>query len=146
MSFNTRARWRPDRRQASQGQRIPVDAGCTPRRELKATTVRVQALSINQIKFNGRNSRTHSAKQIRQVANSIVAFGFTTPLLVTEDGKLIAGDRDASRPPLPVERLVFGSHAPYFPCESAVFKLFESPLSLEQLHLLMHASARRFMG
>jgi DNA modification methylase len=92
MSFNTRARWRPDRRQASQGQRIPVDAGCTPRRELKATTVRVQALSINQIKFNGRNSRTHSAKQIRQVANSIVAFGFTTPLLVTEDGKLIAGE------------------------------------------------------
>ena len=47
---------------------------------------------IRQIKLNRRNSRTHSAKQIRQIANSIVAFGFTNPLLVTEDGKLIAGE------------------------------------------------------
>jgi len=45
--------------------------------ELKATTV--QSLSIRQIKLNQRNSRTHSAKQIRQIANSIVAFGFTNP-------------------------------------------------------------------
>jgi len=63
-----------------------------PRRGLEGTTVRVQALSINQIKLNGRNSRTHSGKQIRQIANSIVAFGFTNPLLVTEDGTLIAGE------------------------------------------------------
>ena len=54
--------------------------------------MRVRALSIRQIKLNPRNSRTHSAKQIRQLANSIVAFGFTSPLLVTEDGELIAGE------------------------------------------------------
>ena len=53
-----------------------------------ATTV--QSLSIRQIKLNQRNSRTHSAKQIRQIANSIMAFGFTNPLLITEDGTLIA--------------------------------------------------------
>jgi ParB-like chromosome segregation protein Spo0J len=52
----------------------------------------VEALSINQIKLNRRNSRTHSAKQIRQIANSIIAFGFTNPLLVTQDGTLIAGE------------------------------------------------------
>src|SRR3984893_1016994 len=52
----------------------------------------VQAISISQIKPNRRNSRTHSAKQIRQIANSIVAFGFTNPLLVTEDGTLLAGE------------------------------------------------------
>jgi ParB-like chromosome segregation protein Spo0J len=68
------------------------NSGCTPRCELKAMNVRVQALSISQIKLNRRNSRTHSAKQIRQIANSIVAFGFTNPLLVTEDGTLIAGE------------------------------------------------------
>src|SRR6266478_5815718 len=90
MRFNTRERWRPDRGQASKGQRRPGNAGCTPRRELKAVNVRVQTLSISQIKPNRRNSRTHSAKQIRQLANSIVAFGYTNPLLVTEDGKLIA--------------------------------------------------------
>ena len=54
--------------------------------------MRVQALPISQIKLNPRNSKTHPAKQIRQIANSIVAFGFTNPLLVTEDGTLIAGE------------------------------------------------------
>ena len=51
----------------------------------------VQAIPISQVKPNSRNSRTHSAKQIRQIANSIVAFGFRNPLLVSEDGELIAG-------------------------------------------------------
>ena len=54
--------------------------------------VRVQMLPISHIKLNPRNSRTHSAKQTRQIANSIMAFGFTNPLLVTEDGTLIAGE------------------------------------------------------
>ena len=71
---------------------MPGDSACTPRYEVKATNVRVQALSISQIKLNRRNSRTHSARQIRQIANSIVAFGFTNPLLITEDGTLIAGE------------------------------------------------------
>jgi DNA modification methylase len=64
----------------------------TPRCEPKATNVQVQALPIDQIKVNRRNARTHSAKQIRQIANSIAAFGFTHPLLVNEDGTLIAGE------------------------------------------------------
>jgi predicted TIM-barrel fold metal-dependent hydrolase len=60
-------------------------------------------------------------------------------------GKLIAGDRDNRRPPLPVERIVFGSHAPYFPCESAVFKLFESPLGRPELEKVMRGNAERFL-
>jgi DNA modification methylase len=63
--------------------------GCAPRPELN---VRVQVLPISQIKLNPRNSKTHPAGQIRQIANSMVAFGFTNPLLVTEDGRLIAGE------------------------------------------------------
>src|SRR3982074_2257335 len=90
MRISSRGRWRPDRRQASKGHRMPGNSGCTPRGELKATTV--QSLSIRQIKRNRHNSRTHSAKQIRQIANSMVAFGVTNPLLVTEDGTLIAGE------------------------------------------------------
>jgi hypothetical protein len=92
MRINTRGQERPDGRQGSKGQGMPGNAGCTTRRELEGTTVRVQALSINQIKLNRRNSRTHSAKQIRQIANSMAAFGFTNPLLVNEDGTLIAGE------------------------------------------------------
>ena len=61
-------------------------------------------------------------------------------------GRLIEGKNYSYRGAIPVERLLFGSHAPYFPCESAVMKLFESPLGLEQLRLLMNANARRLMG
>src|ERR1035437_6035105 len=53
--------------------------------------MRVQQIAISQIKPNPRNARKHSAKQIRQIADSIVAFGFTNPILVGEDGELIAG-------------------------------------------------------
>lgn len=60
-------------------------------------------------------------------------------------GKLIAGDRDSGRPPLPVERIVFGSHAPYFPCEGALFKLFESPLGRPELAKVMRENAARFL-
>lgn len=37
------------------------------------------------------NSRTHSDEQISQVASSIKEFGFTNPVLIDEDGGLIAG-------------------------------------------------------
>ncbi|MEE4208924.1 MAG: site-specific DNA-methyltransferase, partial [Parvularcula sp.] len=38
-----------------------------------------------------RNARTHSKKQITQIAQSIRAFGFTNPILADPGGKLIAG-------------------------------------------------------
>lgn len=38
-----------------------------------------------------RNARTHSSKQIRQIANSIERFGFTNPVLIADDGSVIAG-------------------------------------------------------
>ena len=40
---------------------------------------------------NPRNARTHSRRQIRQIADSIRAFGFNNPVLVDEDGLIIAG-------------------------------------------------------
>ena len=91
MSFDTRGRW-PNRRHDSKGQRRLGNAGRTSRRKLRATNVSVQTWSINQIKLNPRNCRTHPGKQIDQLVNSMVAFGFTNPLLVTEDGTLIAGE------------------------------------------------------
>lgn len=38
-----------------------------------------------------RNARTHSRKQVRQIADSIRRFGFTNPVLVSDDGEIIAG-------------------------------------------------------
>ena len=38
-----------------------------------------------------RNARTHSKKQIKQIAASIEEFGFTTPVLTDAGGRIIAG-------------------------------------------------------
>ena len=38
-----------------------------------------------------RNARTHSEAQVAEIAGSIRAFGFTNPILVGEDGDVIAG-------------------------------------------------------
>jgi hypothetical protein len=52
---SARARWQPDRRPTSAGQRM---AG-----QLKAMNVRVQALSIDHTKLDRRNARTHSTNR-----------------------------------------------------------------------------------
>jgi hypothetical protein len=72
-------------------QRMAGKSDCAALRQVKAMNITVQTRSIKEIRPNLRNARTHSAKQIRQIANSIVAFGFTNPLLVSEHGELIAG-------------------------------------------------------
>ena len=38
-----------------------------------------------------RNARTHSEAQVAEIAGSIREFGFTNPVLIAEDGTLIAG-------------------------------------------------------
>lgn len=37
------------------------------------------------------NARTHSKKQLRQIADSIKRFGFTNPVLIADDNTIIAG-------------------------------------------------------
>jgi ParB-like chromosome segregation protein Spo0J len=52
------------------------------------------------------NPRTHSAKQIRQIADSIRTFGFTNPVLVDNDHGVIAGHgRIAAAKLLGIERV-----------------------------------------
>jgi len=60
-------------------------------------------------------------------------------------GRLIEGKHWSIRSQVPLERLLFGSHAPFFPCEAAVLRLFESPLEREQLLAIMHENARRLL-
>src|SRR5215212_10200708 len=38
-----------------------------------------------------RNARTHSKKQLRQIADSIERFGFTNPVLIDQDNTILAG-------------------------------------------------------
>ena len=56
---------------------------------MKASTI--EYLSVSQLNPYPRNSRTHSKKQIRQIADSIRQFGFTNPLLIDSQNVILAG-------------------------------------------------------
>jgi DNA modification methylase len=58
-------------------------------RPLGDLKVVVQPLSA--LKLNRRNARTHSPRQIRQIADSIRAFGFNNPVLVDKNNLIVAG-------------------------------------------------------
>ena len=51
----------------------------------------VERWPVDKLVPYARNSRTHSDTQVAQIAASIKEWGWTTPVLVSEDGTLIAG-------------------------------------------------------
>jgi DNA modification methylase len=46
---------------------------------------------IGDLKPNKRNARTHPKKQIREIANSILQFGFLVPIVADENGVVLLG-------------------------------------------------------
>jgi ParB-like chromosome segregation protein Spo0J len=46
---------------------------------------------LDQVKFDSANARVHSKQQIRRIASSIKALGFAVPVLINEQGVLLAG-------------------------------------------------------
>jgi ParB-like nuclease domain len=53
---------------------------------------RVQSFPISNLRPNPGNVRTHSKRQVRQIANSIQAFGCLVPALVDENNMILAGN------------------------------------------------------
>lgn len=69
---------------------------CTSRNDTVDTgiehrNVNIELASPGQLRPYPNNSRTHTRKQIRQIADSITRFGFTNPILIDDDGQIIAG-------------------------------------------------------
>lgn len=60
-------------------------------------------------------------------------------------GKMIGAAPDGAPARVPLERVMFGSHVPYFPLETAILKLIESPLNSAQLQAIMQGNARRLL-
>lgn len=50
-----------------------------------------KVLPVGALKPYERNARTHSPEQVAQLVASIKQFGFTNPLLIDEDSRIIAG-------------------------------------------------------
>jgi len=58
---------------------------------LPALPQTIEHLPIDQVLPYARNSRTHSAAQVAAVVASMREFGFTNPVLIRQDGTIIAG-------------------------------------------------------
>lgn len=52
---------------------------------------KIEYVAIGDLTPWKRNARTHSKKQIRQIAESIEVFGFTNPVLIDEARTILAG-------------------------------------------------------
>ncbi len=51
----------------------------------------IEHVPVGALQPYARNTRTHSKRQIAQIARSIERFGFTNPVLVDDDLMIIAG-------------------------------------------------------
>jgi ParB-like chromosome segregation protein Spo0J len=53
--------------------------------------LKIERLPLESLRPYRRNPRTHSPKQIQQVAASIEKFGFTNPILIDQERRVLAG-------------------------------------------------------
>lgn len=53
--------------------------------------LKIQYVEIAKLVPYARHARTHKPKQIDQIASAIRQFGFTNPILIGDDGEIIAG-------------------------------------------------------
>jgi DNA modification methylase len=55
------------------------------------TNMHMENVAVRALQPYAGNARTHSNKQIRQIARSIERFGFCNPVLIDDNGQIIAG-------------------------------------------------------
>ncbi|MDE3175176.1 MAG: ParB N-terminal domain-containing protein [Pseudomonadota bacterium] len=51
----------------------------------------IERIALARLRPWTRNARTHSRKQLRQIADSITRFGFTNPVLIDGENRILAG-------------------------------------------------------
>ncbi|HSF94225.1 MAG TPA: ParB/Srx family N-terminal domain-containing protein, partial [Thermohalobaculum sp.] len=59
-------------------------------KQLKAGDL-IRHIRPDRLRPWARNARTHSKKQLRQLADSIEEFGFTNPILIDRENMILAG-------------------------------------------------------
>ncbi len=91
----------------------------------------IELLPVGSLRPYAGNARTHSRKQIGQIAESIRRFGFTNPVLIGDDGEILAGHgrvraaKELGLTDVPVVRL---SHLT--PAERRAYVLADNKLAL----------------
>lgn len=51
----------------------------------------IRHVSISELRPRPNNARTHSPKQLRKIAASLLKFGFVSPIIADEEGNIVAG-------------------------------------------------------
>ena len=62
-----------------------------PNEQPLASHPQIEMRPVSDLRPYPRNARTHSKAQIQQIADSIERFGFTNPVLISDEGEIIAG-------------------------------------------------------
>ena len=58
---------------------------------MNSATPKIEMLAVTALRPYRGNARQHSKRQVRQIADSIERFGFTNPVLISDDGEILAG-------------------------------------------------------
>ena len=91
----------------------------------------IEHLPIGDLRPWKRNARTHSRKQIRQIADSIETFGFTNPVLVDGENSILAGHgRVAAARHLGMERVPCLRHEYMTEAQKRAYVLADNKLAL----------------
>lgn len=53
--------------------------------------LKIESISINELKSYENNSKIHDENQVRKIADSIYRFGFNNPLILDESNTIISG-------------------------------------------------------
>ena len=59
--------------------------------EAGSSRLSVMYRPLASLRANPRNARTHTKAQLRQIADSIRAFGFLNPIILDDEGVVLAG-------------------------------------------------------
>jgi hypothetical protein len=70
-------------------RRVPL--GPTSPRPAEPLDRGIEQVPINALRPHDKNARTHSTRQIKQIARSIERFGFLNPILIDGGGRIICG-------------------------------------------------------
>ena len=104
---------------------------------------KIPAAAIQLVYWNHRVPRELLGKLVEETN---VTFDTSRVEGSGEVGRLLEGRSwSGNTTAIPAERFLFGSHAPYFPVEANLIKLFESPLSLDHMTAIMNGNARRLL-
>jgi DNA modification methylase len=95
------------------------------------STIAIEYRRTVDLKPYSANARTHSKKQVRQIAESIERFGFTNPILISDADEVIAGHgRLAAAKLLKVETVPTVKLSHLSPAERRAYVLADNKLAL----------------